>query len=491
MLNTFSFNFGRCLGFGALVFLLHGCASLESTQSPSAYQAAQLSFFPNPKPNSKEEGLNAQLLNKFLVAEIAGQRDDLALATSTYSELAVQTQNSAVAQRATWVAQYARDAELSQVNAVLWAQLEPNNAQAQGAAAGFLIQNDQHLEALDYLIAYDHLGGRTNYTLLAKRLDEQENPELTAIYQRLAAEERQRQTPNPDLLSALALLSFALDQMDTSQKYIHATLAAAPKNLVALQLQVQLYLYTNQTTKAYKFLQQTIRQHPQESSFQFELARLQLEQGQIQAGEATFAKLMQDNPRSNLRLNWASVQIEHQLYANAEQNLRHLINHPQFGTQALVFLGELAQRQQHWQQAIDYYTQALATLDTTSSGEAHRTLYSRALAYYQLDDFYNLEQDLRQILANDPHNSTALNALGYTLVNKTERLEEGLELIQQALTLQPEAPEILDSYGWALYKLGRFNEALEYLEQAYHLYPDAEVLEHLQQVQEALQTGQE
>ena len=79
-------------------------------------------------------------------------------------------------------------------------------------------------------------------------------------------------------------------------------------------------------------------------------------------------------------------------------------------------------------------------------------------------------------------NSTALNALGYTLTNRTQRHEEGYALISKALALQPDEPAILDSMGWALYRMNRLEEALDYLTRAYAAFPDPEVAAHLGEV---------
>ncbi|NIV34585.1 MAG: tetratricopeptide repeat protein, partial [Anaerolineae bacterium] len=70
------------------------------------------------------------------------------------------------------------------------------------------------------------------------------------------------------------------------------------------------------------------------------------------------------------------------------------------------------------------------------------------------------------ILSQDPDNSQALNALGYTLTDRTDRHQEALKYIEQAYNQHPEDPAILDSMGWVLYHLGRLDEALTFLEQA-------------------------
>ncbi len=109
-------------------------------------------------------------------------------------------------------------------------------------------------------------------------------------------------------------------------------------------------------------------------------------------------------------------------------------------------------------------------------------LYARALTAEKLDRIDWLERDLRQILADSPDNAAALNALGYTLADRTDRHQEALGYIQRALELEPDDPAILDSMGWVLYRLGRSVEAVDYLRKALALGHDAEIAAHLGEV---------
>ena len=81
-----------------------------------------------------------------------------------------------------------------------------------------------------------------------------------------------------------------------------------------------------------------------------------------------------------------------------------------------------------------------------------------------------------------PESATALNALGYTLADRTDRYEEAYKLIKKALAKEPDSAAIIDSWGWVLYKLGRHEEALVELERAYALFDDAEVAAHMVEV---------
>jgi tetratricopeptide (TPR) repeat protein len=109
-------------------------------------------------------------------------------------------------------------------------------------------------------------------------------------------------------------------------------------------------------------------------------------------------------------------------------------------------------------------------------------LYARALVWERHDDIARAEADFRKILALEPDNVGALNALGYTLADRTTRYTEALELIDRARAAQPDNPAIIDSHGWVLYRMGRTEEALVELRRAFAGQKDAEIATHLGEV---------
>ena len=109
-------------------------------------------------------------------------------------------------------------------------------------------------------------------------------------------------------------------------------------------------------------------------------------------------------------------------------------------------------------------------------------LYTRAMLAEKRDDLGQLEKDLRAIIAREPENAMALNALGYTLADRTTRYTEAKALIDKAHQLTPDDPAVLDSLGWVNYRLGNLDEAETYLRQAFANFPDHEVAAHLGEV---------
>ena len=138
---------------------------------------------------------------------------------------------------------------------------------------------------------------------------------------------------------------------------------------------------------------------------------------------------------------------------------------------------ELALKRNENADALDAYGRGLGIFEDDPD-----ILYARALAYERLDRVDDAEIDLRRLVDEDPENADFLNALGYTLTDRTDRHEEALQLIRRALELKPDAPAIIDSLGWVLHRLGRNEEALPHLRRAFELQRDAEVAAHLGEV---------
>ena len=143
------------------------------------------------------------------------------------------------------------------------------------------------------------------------------------------------------------------------------------------------------------------------------------------------------------------------------------------------YLMEAALRQEDANEAgeLDAYERGLAAFPDESE-----ILYARALGWERRDNIARAEADLRKILVAEPDNIAALNALGYTLADRTTRFQEALELIDRARTAEPDSAAIIDSYGWVLYRLGRIDDALVELRRAFALQKDAEIAAHLGEV---------
>lgn len=121
-------------------------------------------------------------------------------------------------------------------------------------------------------------------------------------------------------------------------------------------------------------------------------------------------------------------------------------------------------------------------IDSLPEGDAGawRVFYARAITHFALDDWDAAEPDFQAAIALAPNQPGLLNYYGYSLVERGEKLEEALEMIRHAIALDPQNGAIVDSLGWALYRLGQLDEALPHLERAAELEPtDPVVNDHL------------
>jgi len=144
---------------------------------------------------------------------------------------------------------------------------------------------------------------------------------------------------------------------------------------------------------------------------------------------------------------------------------------------AYLLEADLRQKDQDAGGELDAFARGLAAFPDDSA-----LLYARGLAWERRDDIARAEADFRRILVAEPENVATLNALGYTLADRTTRYTEALELIDRARVADPGNPAIIDSYGWVLYRLGRNDEALVQLRRAFSLQKDPEIAAHLGEV---------
>jgi predicted Zn-dependent protease len=144
---------------------------------------------------------------------------------------------------------------------------------------------------------------------------------------------------------------------------------------------------------------------------------------------------------------------------------------------AYLLEAELKQKNEEDAGELDVLARGLAAYPDDNA-----LLYARGLAWERRDRIDRAEADLRKILVADPENVAALNALGYTLADRTTRYQEALELIDRARAAEPDEAAIVDSYGWVLYRLGRNAEALVELRRAFILQKDPEIAAHIAEV---------
>ena len=144
---------------------------------------------------------------------------------------------------------------------------------------------------------------------------------------------------------------------------------------------------------------------------------------------------------------------------------------------AYLAQGEILASKKRYAEGLEMYSRALQQKPDDAD-----LLYARALMAEKVDRIDITEADLLKLLSAEPENANALNALGYTLADRTERLEEARDYIKRAAELVPDDPAILDSLGWVSYRLGNMQDALKWLGMAFERLEDAEIAAHYGEV---------
>jgi tetratricopeptide (TPR) repeat protein len=144
---------------------------------------------------------------------------------------------------------------------------------------------------------------------------------------------------------------------------------------------------------------------------------------------------------------------------------------------AYLAQGEILRSEKRYKEGVEMYSRALQ-----QNREDTTLLYARGLMAEKVDRLDMTEADLLKVISKEPENADALNALGYTLADRTSRYQEAQDYIQRAAKLVPDDPAILDSLGWVSYRLGEMEEALKYLARAFEKLEDAEIAAHYGEV---------
>ena len=164
---------------------------------------------------------------------------------------------------------------------------------------------------------------------------------------------------------------------------------------------------------------------------------------------------------------------------DAIKYLQSMIAEKPKNTDALTTLANIERDQKQYPEAIKTYTDALATLPPDDKA-AWGLLYFRAIAYERNKQWPEAEADFKRALELYPDQPLVLNYLGYSWVDRGVHLDEAFKMLRQAVALRPEDGYVVDSLGWAHFKLGEYDEAVKELERAIALKPsDPTVNDHL------------
>jgi Flp pilus assembly protein TadD len=135
-------------------------------------------------------------------------------------------------------------------------------------------------------------------------------------------------------------------------------------------------------------------------------------------------------------------------------------------------LGDILREKKRFPAAVEAYDEAVARLHAEGMPERWSLYYSRGIALERSGQWKRAEADLLHALQLKPDQPLVLNYLGYTWIDRGEHLQRALKMIEKAVSLRPDDGYIVDSLGWAHYRLGQYKQAIEYLEKAIELVPD-------------------
>lgn len=340
----------------------------------------------------------------------------------------------------------------------------------------------------------------------------------------------------------LAVLYAANKEMEKAFTIVRDAIAEDTDYLPAIMQEVNLLNANKRFDDSLVRLKEQLKKTPTHARMRLLYART-LAQTDIKAAYEEFAALSNDAPKNlDIKFSKAIIALEIRKLDDAKQTFIELLNSHYRPNIINYYLGNLSELNQEKQAAIDYYlavnggsdfvaanTQAARLMaDTNQLDDAQTHLqtlrnrspsfraeffnteadileeqgqtqnaikvlnvaineypdninlrYTRSSLYEKTDQLSLMEDDLRHALNLEPENAAILNALGYFLTNRTERHQEAYGLIKKAIDISPNDSSILDSMGWVLFKLGRFDEAISYLRQAFKQFPDPEIASHL------------
>lgn len=228
------------------------------------------------------------------------------------------------------------------------------------------------------------------------------------------------------------------------------------------------------------YLQYAVTLRPDSDAILVQLAGVAEQQGQAEIAISHYAKVPDASPMKHiaelqLGLNLADLER----YDEAIEHLQIALAEDEDDMRAYLALGGVYARQENFRAAADLYERAVARMGEPTRAEWN-IFYQRGIAYERLKEWDKAEPNFHKALELFPDQPQVLNYLGYSWVDMNRNLEEGLDMIQRAVNLRPSDGYIVDSLGWAFYRLGRFEDAVRELERAVGLMPADPILnDHL------------
>lgn len=529
-----------------LSLALQSCATVTESEAPVASAPAAAVPPPAAPEPIEYGNFTEEQLYQAIVSELGAQRGQIPEAGEGYFDLAFSTRDLAIIQRAVQFASINNDINGLLQLGLLWAEVDPEDPQPHLLLSFQFIESGDLQQALSHMSRVIDLGGSIDFSVLSNRtgrLNQQARTglianlrELSQVYPqeasiattlvRLLAQNqqfaealaelesvKQRHTTDAALIILEAQLHQSMNNTDLGLRALRDGTRAFPEDRTLRLNFARLLIQDDDYAGAQAQFQILVDQDPQDWETLYSIALLDLEMENWDSAARTFQRLIGVDQRvddSQFYLGYLYEQqgrleqaIDH--YRQVRIGTQNFLAAQQQATRFSIELGQLEDAHQ-WlarmargQPRLDvlfttiesgallqagYSDEAKQLLDTTLNRYPNEVdlLFARVLYFDSIQDRAGSEADLRQIILMQPEDSRALNHLGYMLADQTERFDEALELIERAIAVAPDDPAIIDSLGWAQFKLGRYEEALANLRRAFAAFPDPEVASHLGEV---------
>ncbi|MEO0576668.1 MAG: tetratricopeptide repeat protein [Pseudomonadota bacterium] len=310
----------------------------------------------------------------------------------------------------------------------------------------------------------------------------------------------------------LAIARYVRDEK-TDQAFTDPLLRLDDEATVKQQIELAALNATAEDNQnALNMLLQLQAENPKDGDVLEALALAQLQAGEAEASRATLTQLLGSGKKTSSALFYLARFAESErrvdqalrmysqvdsgdLVVAAQQRAAALIRQQDGLPAALQHIDDFVERHPRYGLSLsvsraslyaagEYYDQALSLYDDylLVKPKAEFAMLARADVLLRSDNLDGALDAFRGVVKSYPESSSALNALGYTLADRTKKYREAERLIDKALDKDPENAAIIDSKGWVLYKRGKLKQAREYLEKAWEQYQDAEVAAHLGEV---------
>lgn len=411
---------------------------------------------------------SAQMVYQVLLGEIALQRGDAELASQAYASLALRTRDLKALERAVEVAGHARRFDLAAEIAKLWLEVEPKSVRAQQLLSGVLLMSNQ-LTALEPQLARmlesDKEALGANLLSLNRMLSR--NPDRRAVFrliEKLCAP-----------YFGIAEAHYATARAAASAGERQRALAEASRALelrndweMAAQLEAQL-LAQDSVAQGIAALQRFVTRHPGAAEARLQLARALIGEKRFAEARVHFDRLLKDSPNNAEAVFPAAILALQQNDAErAERHLKHLLN-LDFSDFSIVhyYLGRIAEEAKHGDTAIEHYDQVKTGEHILSARlGATRILAGRG-------QFEEARRHLHGTETTSVADRTQLRLAEAQLLRDAKKPAEAFALLEEALTEQPEQPELLYEAAMIAERLNRFDVLEAHLRRLIELQPDS------------------